>query len=86
MFRQGGSDGRAIDRDRRQPRLIHAEGLRLGEIAPRHKHIMSSGGQPSGYPPAETAIAAEDENMAQSSRDACSGFGSQHVSRLPNSR
>ena len=70
MLGQGSGYCGAIDRDRRQMRLAGAKSLRPRKAAAGDQHIISGRGESARNTPAETAIAAKDEDTAQSRRDA----------------
>ncbi|MDB5704636.1 MAG: hypothetical protein JWN66_1752, partial [Sphingomonas bacterium] len=63
-----------------------AKDARLFDAAAGDQDMMPPPGQPPRQPRAEAAIAAKDEDPAQSTRRACSAVGSQQVVRRPNRR
>ena len=63
-----------------------AKGACLPGATAGDKDVVAAIGQAPRQPRTETAIAAEDQDSAQSTRLACSAVGTQHVSRRPNNR
>lgn len=86
MLRQRLHDALSIDSRWNEVRRAKAKRLRLPQIAARDDDVVIVRRKPSGDGAAEAAIAAENQDPAHKTRDACSRLGSQQLSRRPNSR
>ena len=67
-------------------RQMPGKGFRRLMVSPRNQNLETVAGQSPRQARAEATIAAKNEDFLQRIRSACSGVGSQQVSRLPKIR